>query len=73
MINLIKTFINKVLKSIFKKRKNIKLGLYGPTNRGKTTLANRICKDWMGEDMRTVSNIAYETSALQIKAKISIK
>ena len=73
MINLIKTFINKVLRNLFKKKKNIKLGLYGPPNGGKTTLANRICKDWLGEDMGTVSNIAHETREIQIKEQISIK
>ena len=73
MINIVKRFINKVFKSLFKKKKNIKLGLYGPPNGGKTTLANRICKDWLGEDMGTVSNIAHETREVQIKEQISIK
>ena len=73
MINLVKIFISKVLRSIFRKKKNIKLGLYGPPNGGKTTLANRICKDWLGEDMGTVSNIAHETREVQIKEQISIK
>jgi GTPase len=73
MINILKTFINKVLKSIFKKRKNFKLGLYGPPNGGKTTLANRICKDWLGQDMGSVSNVAHETREINIKEEISIK
>ena len=73
MINLLKSFINKVFGNLFKKKKDIKLGLYGPPNGGKTTLANRICKDWLGEDMGTVSNIAHETREIQIKEQISIK
>ena len=73
MINIIKAFINKVLRNLFKKKKNVKLGLYGPPNGGKTTLANRICKDWLGEDMGTVSNIPHETREIQIKEQISIK
>ena len=73
MINLVKGFISKVLNSLFKKKKDIKLGLYGPPNGGKTTLANRICKDWLGEDMGSVSNIAHETREIQIKEQISIK
>ena len=60
MINIVRSFINKVLKGIFKKKKNFKLGLYGPPNGGKTTLANRICKDWLGQDMGAVSNIAHD-------------
>ncbi len=49
------------------------MGLYGPPNGGKTTLANRICKDWLGEDMGSVSNVAHETREIQIKEQISIK
>jgi GTPase len=73
MINILKSFINKVLKNIFKKKKNIKLGLYGAPNGGKTTLANRICQDWLGEDMGSVSNVAHETREIQIKEQISVK
>jgi len=68
-----KKFINKILKNIFKKKKHVKLGLYGPPNGGKTTLANRICQDWLGEDMGSVSNIAHETREIQIKEQINIK
>ena len=73
MIKIFKKFLNKFLKDIFKKKKHIKLGLYGPPNGGKTTLANKICKDWLGEDMGVVSNIAHETREIQIKEQIDIK
>ncbi|MDO8741080.1 MAG: Era-like GTP-binding protein [Candidatus Woesearchaeota archaeon] len=73
MIGAIKRFINRVLNSLFKKKKHVKLGLYGPPNSGKTTLANKICQDWLGEDMGTVSNIAHETREIQIKEQINIK
>src|SRR3989339_1557287 len=73
MLNLIKKFINKVLRDIFKRKKHIKLGIYGPPNGGKTTLANKICQDWLGEDMGSVSNIAHETREIQIKEQINIK
>ncbi len=73
MINIVKNFIKKVLNNIFKKRKEFKLGLYGPPNGGKTTLANRICQDWLGENMGTVSNIAHETREIQVKEQITIK
>ncbi len=73
MLNIIKNFINKFLGDIFKKKGHIKLGLYGPPNGGKTTLANRICQDWLGEDMGTVSNVAHETREIQIKEQINIK
>ncbi|MBI2140581.1 50S ribosome-binding GTPase [Candidatus Woesearchaeota archaeon] len=73
VINILKQFISKVWKNIFRKKKNLKLGLYGPPNGGKTTLANRICKDWLGEEMGSVSPIAHETREIQIKEQITIK
>ena len=73
MIKIVKKFIEKVLRNIFKKKSHIKLGLYGPPNGGKTTLANRICLDWLGEEMGSVSNIAHETREIQIKEQVSIK
>ncbi|MBS3097648.1 50S ribosome-binding GTPase [Candidatus Woesearchaeota archaeon] len=73
VINLVKKFINKVLRNLFRRKKHIKLGLYGPPNGGKTTLANRICQDWLGEDMGKVSNIAHETREIQIKEQVNIR
>src|SRR3989338_6966056 len=73
VVNIIKKFINKVLSSLFRKKKHVKLGLYGPPNGGKTTLANKICQDWLGEDMGKVSSIAHETREIQIKEEINIK
>lgn len=66
-------FFKKFFKNLFGRRKDIKLGLYGPPNGGKTTLANRICKDWLGEEMGTVSNIPHETREIQIKEEIVVK
>jgi GTP-binding protein Era len=48
------------LKKIFKKRK-ARIGIYGPPNAGKTTLANRLVRDWTGDAMGSVSNIPHET------------
>jgi GTPase Era involved in 16S rRNA processing len=66
-------FINKFFKNLFKGKKQVKLGLYGPPNAGKSTLANKICVDWIGEEMSSVSNIAHETREIQIKEQVSIK
>lgn len=73
MLQLIQKFIDRVFKDLFKTRKHIKLGLYGPPNGGKTTLANRICVDWLGEEMGTVSHIEHETREIQVKEQINIK
>jgi len=59
--------------SLFKKKKHIKIGIYGPVNSGKTTLANRICLDWLGEEMGTASQIPHETREIKMKEKVTIK
>jgi len=73
MLNFMQKFLNHFFKNLFKSKKNIKLGLYGPPNGGKSTLANRICMDWLGEEMSSVSNVAHETREIQIKEQIKVK
>ena len=73
MFENIKKFFNSFFGKLFRGKKKVKLGLYGPPNGGKTTLANRICQDWLGEDMGSVSNVAHETREIQIKEQITIK
>ncbi len=65
--------INSLFGSIFGKKRDISVGIYGPVNAGKTTLANRICLDWLGEELGKVSNIPHETREIQMKEKITIK
>src|SRR3989344_5266835 len=73
MLKQLKDFLNEISVSLFKGRKSVKLGLYGPPNSGKTTIANRICQDWLGEEMGTVSKIPHETREIHVKEKIIIK
>jgi len=54
-------------------RRNLKIGLYGETGVGKTTLANRISVDWTGEEVGKVTGIPHETRTVQKKEKIEIK
>jgi hypothetical protein len=58
---------------LFGVKKSIRLGLYGSTNVGKTTLANRISIDWTGEPVGKVSVIPHETRFVQKKEKVVIK
>jgi GTPase len=73
MLGFVKKFFKNLWADIFKSRKSLNLGLYGPPNSGKTTLANQICQDYYGEDLGTVSHLAHETRQIQSKEKISIK
>jgi hypothetical protein len=72
MLKLIKNFISHVIGSIFSKKSHISLGFYGPPNAGKTSLANRVCKDWLGEEMGKVSKIPHETREVSVKEKVNI-
>ena len=60
IIKGIKRILPTWLKKIFKK-KATRIGIYGPPSAGKTTLANRIIRDWSGDVMGSVSEIPHET------------
>jgi GTP-binding protein Era len=72
-IKIFKNFFKKIFLNIFKNKKEIKLGFYGPPNAGKTSLANRICKDFTGQEIGTVSKVPHETRSVQFKEKVEIK
>ncbi len=57
----------------FKKKNHIRLGIYGHPNAGKSSLANRISKDWLGEEFTKASAIPHETREVIIKEKITVK
>lgn len=65
-------FFRRIFTSIFRGKRELKLGFYGPPNAGKTSLANRICKDFTGEEIGTVSKIPHETRTVQFKEKVEI-
>lgn len=69
----LKNRLASAIRRIFKKKKEIKIGLYGPVNSGKTTLANRICMDWLGEELGKVTRIPHETREIQMKEKVTIR
>ena len=73
VIKIITNFFNRIFLSLFRKKKEIKLGFYGPPNAGKTSLANKICKDWTGEEIGKVSKIPHETREISVKEKVNIK
>jgi len=73
VIKVFKNFFNRIFFNIFKNKKDIKLGFYGPPNAGKTSLANRICKDFTGEEIGSVSKVPHETRSVQFKEKVKIE
>ncbi len=74
---MVKTLWRRLLKKLrfnpFSRKDHIKLGLYGPPNGGKSTLANKICMDWLGQEMSTTSHIPHETREVIIKEQLNIK
>ena len=64
--SFIKLFFNR----IFRRKKLFKLGIYGPPNAGKTSIANNISIAWIGEKVGVVSNIPHETREIQIKERV---
>ena len=75
MIAAIKNIFDGIWSSLFRRNNKLTIGLYGPPNSGKTTLANRICKDLLGDDKEfgEVSSLAHETRKINIKQELSVK
>lgn len=69
---MLKGFFKRIFSNIFKNRKDVKLGFYGPPNAGKTSLANTICKDFTGEEIGSVSKMPHETRTVQFKERVEI-
>jgi GTP-binding protein Era len=71
-MGLLKKFsFSNILQKIFGK-KHAKIGIYGPPNVGKTTLANRILRDWTGDIMGSVSEIPHETRRAKWKKDVKV-
>ncbi len=72
-IKILADFTKRMFGLFFKSKKQISLGFYGPPNAGKTSLANRICKDWTGEEIGKVTKLPHETRNVQFKEEVEIK
>jgi small GTP-binding protein len=68
----VKKNFSSIFKNIFKK-KTAKIGIYGPPNAGKTTLANRIIRDWTGDAMGAVSSVPHETRRARRREGVTIE
>jgi len=61
-----------IFKWFFKKDK-MRIGIYGPPNAGKTTLANRILRDWTGDIMGSASEVPHETRRSRLREGVRIE
>ncbi|MFB6192987.1 MAG: Era-like GTP-binding protein [Candidatus Nanohaloarchaea archaeon] len=71
MIGRLKQLISDLFSST--DQDDISIGLYGPPNAGKSTLANQISKDLTGEEMSDVSEIPHETRAVEKKERVTLE
>ncbi|KXA98132.1 GTP-binding protein, partial [candidate division MSBL1 archaeon SCGC-AAA259M10] len=58
---------------LFGGKDQIALGIYGPPNTGKTTLANVISEEFTGEKLGNVSEIPHETREVKRKEKVTLE
>lgn len=67
--------IKEIFSSFFQnsEKDDLSLGIYGPPNAGKSTLANQISLDLTGEEMSDISEVPHETRAIEKKEKVSIE
>ncbi|WP_265109434.1 Era-like GTP-binding protein [Halosolutus halophilus] len=69
----LKDSISRVTERLFSEQEPKRIGIYGPPNAGKTTLANRIARDWTGDAIGTESRVPHETRRARRKEGIEIE
>ena len=77
-----KGLLSRLIRGLFFRRATAKIGIYGPPNAGKTTLANRIVHTFVdeNEDIGVVSQVPHETRRamrregilIDLKAKLQL-
>lgn len=69
----LRTSVSRVIDRVFSDSEPKRIGIYGPPNAGKTTLANRIARDWTGDAVGPESHIPHETRRAHRKENIEIE
>ena len=67
------TSIRSSISELFAADEPRRIGIYGPPNAGKTTLANRIARDWTGDAIGPESHVPHETRRARRKENVEIK
>ncbi|PSP78958.1 GTP-binding protein [Halobacteriales archaeon QS_1_68_20] len=73
MISDIKASFTRVMDRLFADADQKRIGIYGPPNAGKTTLANRIARDWTGETVGPESPVPHETRRASREENVEIE
>ncbi len=73
LITDIRDSISRAITSLFSEEDPKRIGIYGPPNAGKTTLANRIARDWTGDAVGPESHIPHETRRARRKENVEIE
>ena len=73
LISGLKSSLQQVRESLFTEEEQKRIGIYGPPNAGKTTLANRIARDWTGDAVGPESHVPHETRRARRKENVEIE
>ena len=74
MLTEIRNSLNRMMDRLFAGSADQKrIGIYGPPNAGKTTLANRIARDWTGDAVGPESEVPHETRKARRKENVEIE
>jgi len=69
----LKSSITRATDRLFSAEDPKRIGIYGPPNAGKTTLANRIARDWTGDAIGPESHVPHETRRARRKEGVEIE
>jgi len=73
LLTSLKDSIARVTDRLFTADEPKRIGIYGPPNAGKTTLANRIARDWTGDAVGPESRVPHETRRARRKEDVTIE
>ncbi len=73
LLTELKHSISRATDRLFTEAEPKRIGIYGPPNAGKTTLANRIARDWTGDAVGPESHIPHETRRARRKENVTIE